>query len=359
MAKIPNAYFNKIIGEISNALTDKGTLSKLITSESALFVNEENETLLHAVIRTDPEGRLASREARPSDTPLNLTHGDLTENAVRLLIEQGADINAQTNKQTLGTTLGDTPLHSAVKSNNIKAILILLENGADANITNHDGKTPLQVAIEGQHKAAMQLLFISQGTILSANDLNITTEQFVKDNLNNPLFLALASSLEADLKNLEESLGNQLNEQLEKNKKKFGDNLTSLLKGEEPSFTDVNIFFQQLHSFINMDDSIIKEIYNTHQQNLCQVSVDALNLVTSRLKDKHPELTTIPTKLDFQALVETDLVEHEENKEHATEDHAGSAATWQSPDVTIDPSAQKDIRAVGAPAAEPQGQAIG
>ena len=56
---------------------------------------------------------------------------------VRLLIQEGADVNAQDED-------GDSPLHSAmVRANNYDVTRTLLENGADLSSKAVDGKTPL------------------------------------------------------------------------------------------------------------------------------------------------------------------------------------------------------------------------
>lgn len=43
---------------------------------------------------------------------------------------------------------GETPLHYAVRKENIKLVRILMENGADPTIKATDGKTPIDVASE-------------------------------------------------------------------------------------------------------------------------------------------------------------------------------------------------------------------
>jgi ankyrin repeat protein len=59
----------------------------------------------------------------------------------RVLIENGANINARDND-------GDTPLMNAVINNWPKHILLLLDMGADANIADKSGKTPMHYLSE-------------------------------------------------------------------------------------------------------------------------------------------------------------------------------------------------------------------
>ena len=60
---------------------------------------------------------------------------------VRLLIAAGADINHTTPS-------GDTPLWAAVYSANPAVIKILLGHGADPNVRQEKGISPLQFAME-------------------------------------------------------------------------------------------------------------------------------------------------------------------------------------------------------------------
>lgn len=58
---------------------------------------------------------------------------------VELLIEKGADLD-------LADETGSTPLHKACKRGNLKLVKFLIEKGANLNLKNKDEFTPLQVA---------------------------------------------------------------------------------------------------------------------------------------------------------------------------------------------------------------------
>ena len=66
--------------------------------------------------------------------------GDYTDIA-SLLIEAGADINV---KQQAGAT----PLHSAAQNGNIDMLILLLEAGALVNVRMEGGKLPADLARE-------------------------------------------------------------------------------------------------------------------------------------------------------------------------------------------------------------------
>jgi ankyrin repeat protein len=70
---------------------------------------------------------------------------------VRLLIEQGADVNME-------QAGGYTPLHQAAAAGLEDVTRILLEAGADPACLCHQGKTPVDYARERQHDAVVQQL---------------------------------------------------------------------------------------------------------------------------------------------------------------------------------------------------------
>jgi ankyrin repeat protein len=73
-------------------------------------------------------------------------------NALRLLVERGADVNVRT------MTDGNTPLHFAVDYENVAGVELLLSSGADRTITNNDGLTALDVAKLAESKSSSEEL---------------------------------------------------------------------------------------------------------------------------------------------------------------------------------------------------------
>ena len=91
------------------------------------------------------------------NTALHLAtkHAQLT--AMRLLIEHGADLNAQNDYLS-------TPLHLTEK--NMEAIRILLEAGADANKTDKDYNYPYYFAFYGSMTRELTELYVKHGANL-------------------------------------------------------------------------------------------------------------------------------------------------------------------------------------------------
>jgi ankyrin repeat protein len=71
--------------------------------------------------------------------------------ALRLLLEHGADINLQDET-------GLTPLQWASFNGALEVVRLLLEHGADVEATNKQGKTALQEAAQEGHDQVLKLL---------------------------------------------------------------------------------------------------------------------------------------------------------------------------------------------------------
>ncbi|MCB1068289.1 MAG: ankyrin repeat domain-containing protein, partial [Simkania sp.] len=78
---------------------------------------------------------------------------------VRLLLEQGANVNLQ-NSSDSWSKGGRTPLHAAAENGNLEMVKLLRRHGAD--LSPPDVKTPFALAAECNHKNVL-LYFISQG----------------------------------------------------------------------------------------------------------------------------------------------------------------------------------------------------
>ena len=71
---------------------------------------------------------------------MTVASGNGQTDAVKLLLERGADPN-------MTDGWNNTPLHNAVQMWDIDSVEILLEKGADLNIRDQNGNTPLAVIL--------------------------------------------------------------------------------------------------------------------------------------------------------------------------------------------------------------------
>jgi ankyrin repeat protein len=73
------------------------------------------------------------------------------EKIVDMLLKNGADPNVREQG-------GYTPLHAAAQNGDLAVIRTLIYGGADLEVKSRDGKTPLDLALEGDHLEAAKLL---------------------------------------------------------------------------------------------------------------------------------------------------------------------------------------------------------
>jgi ankyrin repeat protein len=86
-------------------------------------------------------------------TPLHLAAFFGGYEAATLLIERGADVNAQSTNP-----LNNMPIHAAAAGNRTAMIELLLENGAQPNVRQSGGWTPIQQAADHCDAVTVQLL---------------------------------------------------------------------------------------------------------------------------------------------------------------------------------------------------------
>ena len=101
-------------------------------------------------------------------TALHLAARQGQKQAVQILLQHGADINAvQENREDTDTEDeqrqkekdGRTPLHSSVYSGNVAVVRLLLEHGAQRNLTDHYGRRAQDVTED----PAIKQLFSEDG----------------------------------------------------------------------------------------------------------------------------------------------------------------------------------------------------
>ena len=91
----------------------------------------------------------AARLDRPDVVETLLAPGQA--GIVALLLDKGAEINVQENS-------GATPLYQAAAWGRLETVDLLVRKGADTSIRTREGISPLQAAIANQHQMVVERL---------------------------------------------------------------------------------------------------------------------------------------------------------------------------------------------------------
>jgi len=117
------------------------------------------------------KGAKVNRETRTVDTPLHFAAEYGNKEVAELLIAKGANVNAANGID--GRSALGTPLHYAVLFNKKEIVELLIAKGADVNAKDHQGQTPLRLAIFKEDSGEMAKLLLNNGAdgnILSLSD---------------------------------------------------------------------------------------------------------------------------------------------------------------------------------------------
>lgn len=111
---------------------------------------------------------------------------DSTVQAITDLVAQGADLNAVSEKS------GEAALHLAARYARADAAKRLLDAGADANLQDYSGRTPLHTAVAADARGVFQILLRNRATNLNSRTHDGTT----------PLILAARLAIEGMVEDL-------------------------------------------------------------------------------------------------------------------------------------------------------------
>lgn len=134
---------NKLHQELKNSYPNKDTITYLL--EKGLDVN-------------------AIKDTPKKETPLHMVK---TVEIAKLLIEKGANFNLTDDE-------GNTPLHKKIIEENDKLIELYLGHGADINTQNNDGNTPLHLAHDTNSLTLVQRLLGQNPNVTIKNNSGVT-----------------------------------------------------------------------------------------------------------------------------------------------------------------------------------------
>jgi ankyrin repeat protein len=124
------------------------------------------------------DGEDVNRSWLEAQPPLSIAARAYNVKAMELLIENGANVNVTSEED------GSTPLHWAAKYE-LEGTRLLLANGADINAKNHKGNTPLFYALWsawGEKSIETIKLLIDNGAdVHTKNNARQTPLEFFKD----------------------------------------------------------------------------------------------------------------------------------------------------------------------------------
>jgi ankyrin repeat protein len=120
-------------------------------------------------------------------TPLHLAAFFGQTEAARVLLDQGAEVNARSTN-----AMENMPLHAAAAGHHIEVVKLLIDRGAPVNARQHGGWTPLHSA------AQVGDLEMAKALVAAGADVNARAE-----NNQSPLDLALTKAQQAMVDYLE------------------------------------------------------------------------------------------------------------------------------------------------------------
>ena len=125
----------------------------------------------------DAEPELARAWSKDGFTALHLASFFGEEEAARLLLERGAEVNLVARNERIHVT----PLHSAAAGGHAAIVKLLLEHGADPNAAQDGGFTPLHSAAQNDDRESVEALLEAGADPTLANDEGRTPADLAGD----------------------------------------------------------------------------------------------------------------------------------------------------------------------------------
>eukprot|EP01084_Bolivina_argentea_P156664 273029_1 len=146
--KNPTQYSMEPTPEIQHTTTEKEK-AKIAFKDA---VQNGNDSLVMHFVQEYPELDLLQFKFENGNNPLQVAVKNKSHNLMIYLLENGVSPNEQNHKN------GDTALHTAVRTRDVKIVALLSKYLADAAITNKAYETPLTVASDNSDADIIELL---------------------------------------------------------------------------------------------------------------------------------------------------------------------------------------------------------
>jgi uncharacterized protein len=125
----------------------------------------------------DAEADLARQWSSDGFTPLHYAAFFGQEEAARILLERGAEVEVVARNESIRVT----PLHSAAAGSHAAIVKLLLEAGADPNAAQDGGFTPLHSAAQNDDRESIEALLAAGADPSLATDAGQTPAQLAGD----------------------------------------------------------------------------------------------------------------------------------------------------------------------------------
>jgi ankyrin repeat protein len=166
------------------------------SSEGEAFLNAVKEGNANKAIElaNQPGSRVATYRGYSGETALHMVTRKRELDWVGFLMNKGADPN-------IGDNNGDTPLIIAAGIGFEEAATIMLQRGAKVDVTNRRGETALAIAVQQRQPRLVELLLRAGANPDKADHVSgLTPRDYAKRDTRNPQMLKLIETIKTGKK---------------------------------------------------------------------------------------------------------------------------------------------------------------
>jgi L-ascorbate metabolism protein UlaG (beta-lactamase superfamily) len=208
-------------------------------------------------------------------------------NLVQTLIEEGAEVNVTNDR-------GQTPLHKAVQTGSMELVQMLIQNSARVNVSDQTGRTPLHMAQDWGDESLIRMLTQNGAVATPRKAIHIESGKMVNANRNaleityiaNEGFLIQRGDRKICIDALVENPWGYM---------QTGDRVYEKMKKGEPPFNEVDILIGSHNHLDHLTIPMVPDVLRGNPR---------MKLITSRLGAD--ELQSLPN-IDY-SMMETQVI---------------------------------------------------